>query len=284
MTLTLRHRIFLTLAPLLLLLAVVGTAGVVLLTRLGNSVNSILRENYDSVIAMERLNEALERIDSSFQFALSGQPEKGHSQYTTNWGSYEENLDFERTNITLAGEAELVQQLTTLTNTYRQAGDAFMAMDAADPAREQRYYGAGGLLEQFTLIKKISGEIRHLNQAHMESTSRDAQRLARRSVIWFGLGLAAAILLAMLAAWHTVRTVLQPIRAVTEAAVGISGGNLHQVVPYLSRDELGVLSQAFNSMARSLREFQESQSARLVRVQQTTQATVDSFPDPVIVV
>ena len=284
MNFTLRHRILLTLLPLLLILAVVGTAGVLLLSRLGNSVNAILRENYDSVIAMERLNEALERIDSSFQFSLSGQDDKARLQYSANWRTYDENLDFERSNVTLTGEAELVQRLSVLTSDYRRAGDAFLAMDRADPTREQRYYGAGGLLEQFTSIKRVSGEIRHLNQANMELTSRDAQRLARRSLLWFGAGLAASIVLALVAAWHTVRTVLRPIRAMTEAAVGISGGNLHQVVPYLSRDELGVLSQAFNSMARSLREFQESQSARLLRVQQTTQATVDAFPDPVIVV
>ena len=72
MTLTLRHRIFLTLVPLLLLLAVVGSAGVALLLRLGNSINEILRENYRSVLAMERLAEAIERINSSFQIAMSG--------------------------------------------------------------------------------------------------------------------------------------------------------------------------------------------------------------------
>ena len=88
----------------------------------------------------------------------------------------------------------------------------------------------------------------------------------------------------MIATWHTVRTVLRPIQAMTHAAVGITSGNLDQVVPYLSGDELGQLAQAFNSMTRHLREYRQSQSAQLLRVQQTTQATVDSFPDPVIVI
>jgi signal transduction histidine kinase len=284
MNLALRHRILLTLLPLLLLLAVVGTAGVVLLSRLGNSVNAILRENYDSVIAMERLNEALERIDSSFQFSLSGQHAKARAQYAAHWRVYRENLEKERSNITLDGEAELVEQLTQLTAQYERAGDAFHALDPAESTREQQYFGSGGLLERFNSIKTVSGQIRHMNQENMENASRDARRLAGRSLVWFGVGLFAAILLAMFFAWHTVRTVLRPIRGVTEAAVGISAGNLDQVVPHVSRDELGELSKAFNSMARSLREFRESQSARLLRIQQTTQATVDAFPDPVIVI
>jgi hypothetical protein len=73
-TLTLRQRILLTLLPLLVLLAVLGGAGVVLLHRLGGRIDEILRENYDSVRYMQRLDKAVERIDSSFQFAIAGRP------------------------------------------------------------------------------------------------------------------------------------------------------------------------------------------------------------------
>src|SRR4051794_7992196 len=100
MKLTLRTRIFLTLLPLLALMAVLGGAGVVLLYRLGGSIDLILRENYASVIAMERLNEALERIDSSHQFALTEEEVKALQQYERNWPTYLENLEIERNNIT----------------------------------------------------------------------------------------------------------------------------------------------------------------------------------------
>ncbi len=69
---TLRQRILLTLAPLVCLLAVIGATGIFLLRQVGNRIEDILRENYVSVEAMVGLNEALERIDSSFQFALQG--------------------------------------------------------------------------------------------------------------------------------------------------------------------------------------------------------------------
>ena len=106
----------------------------------------------------------------------------------------------------------------------------------------------------------------------------------RISSIGFAVALAAAFVLAGFAAWQTVRTILRPIQAMTHAALGISAGNLNQIVPYHSRDELGQLAEAFNTMTRHLRDVRQSQSARLLRAQQTTQATVDSFPDPVIVI
>jgi signal transduction histidine kinase len=52
----------------------------------------------------------------------------------------------------------------------------------------------------------------------------------------------------------------------------------------VSNDEIGQLAEAFNLMSRHLRAYQQSHSARLLRVQRTSQATIDSFPDPVLVV
>jgi signal transduction histidine kinase len=289
MTLTLRQRILLTSVPLLLLLAVVGSAGVALLLRLGNSINAILRENYASVIAMERLNEALERIDSSFQIAMSGRGDaelqrKARTQYEENWKGYLAELNVEQHNITLPGEAELVEQLTSLTERYHSLGDAFHTGPEGESERKQAYYKPAGLLEIFGDIKTVSGRILRINQNNMEDAGREARGIAETSVIWLGIGSALAVFLAGVSAWHTVRTILQSIQAVTLAAQQISAGNPDQVVPFVGRDELGQLAQAFNTMAHHLREYRQSQSARLLRAQQTIQATIDSFPDPVLVI
>src|SRR5262249_61365938 len=64
----------------------------------------------------------------------------------------------------------------------------------------------------------------------------------------------------------------------------IMAGNPDQVVPYVGRDELGQLAQAFNTMAHHLREYRQSHTAQLLRAQRTIQATINSFPDPVLVI
>jgi PAS domain S-box-containing protein len=140
------------------------------------------------------------------------------------------------------------------------------------------------LLDLFRRLKTVSNEILRINQENMEQASREAHEAALSSLTWFAAGLAATVVLAGVLAWQTIRIILQPIRAVTHSALGISSGNLDQVVPVLSGDELGQLAEAFNVMARHLRDFRQSQSAQLLRVQRTTQATIDSFPDPVLVI
>jgi signal transduction histidine kinase len=283
MTLTLRHRILLTLLPLLVLLAVQGVAGVLLLSDLGGRIDLILRENYESVVAMERLNEALERIDSAFQFALAGRQD-WTQQYRDNWKAYDEALHLEEANITLPGEKELVDRLVEQTVDYRRQGEAFLRRAPNDPQRHAAYFGPGGLLDRFKGIKDVSYQILVLNQDNMKEASRDARKTAASSLVALAVGLVIAVVLAGVAAWHTIRTILQPIRAVTQAATGIRAGNLDQIVSYRARDELGELTEEFNLMARYLRDYRSSYSAQLLRAQRTSQATINSFPDPVLVV
>src|SRR5947209_5755960 len=122
----LRTRIYLTLAPLLALLAVLGGAGVALLFQLGGRVDAILRENYDSVRAMERLNEAVERIDSSFQFALAGKEDKARKDFDDSWKQFDDALHDEQRNITIVpDEPRLVKQLEQLRDRYRAQGQRF---------------------------------------------------------------------------------------------------------------------------------------------------------------
>jgi signal transduction histidine kinase len=283
MRLTLRLRVFVTLVPPLVLIAVLGVAGVALLSQLGGGIGAILHDNYRSVIFMERLGESLERIDSSYVLDLAGYHKEAGQQYEDGWKAYRKWLKEEQANITEPGEDVLVERLTAATNRYKELGKKYRDRAPSDPDRHKDYFGPGGLRDTYREMKRLSAQILRLNQESMEQASRDARQVAAHSVAWLAVGLVAAVLLAGLSAWHTIRTLLYPIRAMTQAAQGISAGNLDQVVPYQHADELGQLAEAFNTMARRLRDYRHSQSARLLRAQRTSQATIDSFPDPVVV-
>ena len=287
MKLSFRLRIVLTLIPLLVLLALLGGSAVLLLYRLDDRIDAILRENFNSVIYMQGLREATERIDSSFQFAMLGEEAKARADYGPNWERFHQSLHDEQNNITLPGERGAVAKLTALAQDYRARGDAFFrlpALPGGSPLRRACYFGPDGLLATFQQIKQVSGDILAMNQANMQAEKEEVKRSARRSLLGFGLGLAAAVALAVWLAWNTTRATLRPIQAVTRSALAIGRGDLNQVVPVLSGDELGQLADAFNGMARNLREYRELRVARLLRAQQTTRATIDAFPDPIVVV
>ncbi len=282
---TFRRRIIVAMIPLFILLAVLGGTATVLLYNLSHRIDAILRENYDSVVYMQKLNEALERIDSSFQFALAGREQKSHQQYQENWKAFEQGLVGEQRNITLPGEQELADRLTALSKRYHKQGGEFFSRPEAE--RTRLYFGQPGrpgLYQTFLEIKSVSGKIRQINQDNMEQADKDAIHLGRSALLWYSGALALAVALAVFLTASTLRTILGPIRAVTESATAIGAGDLDQVVPVVCDDELGQLAGAFNIMARQLRDFRRSHQAQLLRAQRTSQATIDSFPAPVLVV
>jgi two-component system, NtrC family, sensor histidine kinase KinB len=281
---TLRQRLLITLALLVALLALPGIAGIVLLYRVSGQIDLILRENYDSVKYMVDLNEALEQIDSSFNLAILGEEKTALERFHVNWKKYLQSLRAEEGNVTLPGEQELVDELVRLSEIYRTEGNAFYKAPAS--LRSGLYpgsNGSSGLVRHFAEIKKVANDIRRLNEANMVEESRQAKESARAAAVWLAFGLTGATLLAGLFAWATLRSTLGPLHEITESALAIGAGNLNQSVPTEGPEELARLARAFNRMSGQLRDFRQTASARLLRAQRTGQATIDAFPDPVVV-
>ena len=80
------------------------------------------------------------------------------------------------------------------------------------------------------------------------------------------------------------RWILRPINRLIQSTDEIRKGNLDLVVQSSSRDEIGHLSEGFNAMATSLREFRRSDQAKLIRIQRATQQAFDSLPEAVAVI
>jgi GAF domain-containing protein/HAMP domain-containing protein/NADH:ubiquinone oxidoreductase subunit K len=63
--------------------------------------------------------------------------------------------------------------------------------------------------------------------------------------------------------WLTVRQVMQPVRSLTETAAAITAGDLNQIAPIYSEDELGLLAHSFNTMTAQLRDLVGSLERRV---------------------
>ena len=76
----------------------------------------------------------------------------------------------------------------------------------------------------------------------------------QRLFSWWGAGL---LLLTVVAAWYMTRQILRPVNALVAAAKEVAAGDLTAHVEWKYKDELGILSDTFNSMTKSIREKTE---------------------------
>jgi signal transduction histidine kinase len=280
---TLQTKLLLGLVPTLAILVFLGLWAIVMFYRLGGNIDVILRENFTSVLAAEGMKEAIERMDSGLMFAVSGREQHGREQFNANRPRFLEHLKVEQANITLPGEGALADSLERLFSQYVDHAERFFNLPDQPPERRAEVYFQE-LLPTFEKIRKCADDVLVLNQGNMSEMDRRARTNAATSIRLMIGALLAAVALAVGASILLSRRILRPIHLVTDGARALARGELDQIVPAASRDELGDLANAFNEMARTLRDFRQSGTARLLRAQRTAQATVDSFPDPVVVV
>jgi NtrC-family two-component system sensor histidine kinase KinB len=278
---TLNRRFLAGLSPLLLILVGVGVYAIVLFDKLGGSIDVILRENYQSVVAAEGMKESADRMDAGLLLALANEEERGRRLFVEGETAYAAHLRREMANITLPGEGELARRADEGNRSYLEQAQAFLALPMNGAARRVFYFAR--LQPAFADLKATADRILVLNQQNMVAANDAARRESRRSsnllAAALGIGFAAALALA----WLLARSLTRPLEMLTESARRMGEGNWDQVVAVKSPGEVDALAQAFNRMAAKLRDYRQSTTEQIVEAQQTMAAALRAFPDPILV-
>lgn len=280
--LKLRQKLSLGFGGLLVIIILIGVQSILYLTKLGESIDVILRENYRSVIACQNMKEALERVDSGILFILLGDLQQGNELISKNDSAFAEALRIELNNITLPHEDEKVALLQELFVQFKPMMQKIQSAEVPFDAKRDIYFTH--LLPLFQQIKDTAEEILQMNQKNMSDANDRARRHAEDARKQMHILLGAGTIIAVGFIFFSGRWILHPINRLTKSADEIRRGNLDLVVPINSGDEIGHLSESFNAMAASLRGFRRSDQAKLTRIQRATQRAFDSLPDAVAVI
>jgi signal transduction histidine kinase len=225
------------------------------------------------------MKESAERMDSALSFTLAGQWDLSRRMYDENLPIFERNLQAELSNITLPGEAELAFKVRDLHQQYVQKAKAFLAIQDLNQ-RQAMYFSQ--MLPLFTEIKNTAQAILELNQNNMILADHKARELSATSIRYMVVAVAVGLAGALCFVHLLLRSILTPIQSLTRFSGELGDGNLDQVVPVVSDDELGQLADSFNKMAAKLRAYRQITSDEILQARQMTEITFSAFPDPII--
>jgi NtrC-family two-component system sensor histidine kinase KinB len=271
----LRNRLLLGVLSLIILLMMVSGYAVWLFVRLGGAVNTTLRENYTSIAAMRDLKESALRLDRALAFEQAGLASRDQTRAVLAAESAicRRCVQTERGIITEPGEFAAAEKLAV-------RDDAFLA--AAASAVDNAGNSAA-LTPPLGELLASAAFIQSLNERAMSQKDLRARETARRSTRVMLLAMAAALPLALFFGFRLGTAVLRPIQRLTESARELGEGNLDQVLPVPSHDELGQLADAFNKMAGKLRLYRQTTTDELVHARQATEVVFAALLDPIVI-
>ncbi len=273
----LRSKLLLAQAPLAVVLVLLGVLSTRVISFLGHNAELILRDNYRSVLAAERMKDAAQQLDHAALLLSAGRVQPGPDSAPR--GRFEAALRDQESNVTEPGEDEATAEIRRRWDGYAASLDRLATAPAT--VRQALYLEAAR--SAFLALLRSVDEILAINQEAMVRKSERAQREAQRTgEIVVGVTAAVLLLGAFVASALTAR-ILRPLSILSQSVRRIGEGDLDARARVVGRDEIGELAREFNTMADRLGQYRRSSLGELLQAQQASQAAIDSLPDPVLV-
>jgi NtrC-family two-component system sensor histidine kinase KinB len=272
---TLRRRLLLAQVPLATALLLVGAASLRTVSFLGDRSETILQDNYRSVLAAQRMGDALDGLDREALLRALSQPEVEPAQALRD--RFESELRVQEGNLTEPGEGQVTEHL-------RAAWAAYLAAERyQEGAREKIPAYLGPLQRDSLAVRAAIDEVLSLNQDAMVRKSNQARRSAQRLLQFMMVATFGALVLGLVASFALTSRIVKPLSALSLAVRRFGEGDLESRARPRGKDEIAALSTEFNTMADRLEEYRKSSLGDLIQAQQASQAAIDSLPDPVLV-
>ena len=274
------RKLLLAQTPIAVALAGVCIFSVVVISYLGSHSQTILKDNYRSVLAAQRMKEAIERMDSAALFIVAGERQKGIEQAEKYRPVFEAELKVQEGNITEAGERELTEGLRAAWIDYQAKFDRLRKTATTEEAK-RLYFSEleGGFLK----VKAAADGILAINQDTMVRKSDAVRRTAERMNTVTITVVLGALALGLFISSLLTRRMLRPLSILSDATRRLGEGNFDTRARVPGDDELAHLARDFNAMAVRLAEYRKSSLGELLQAHLSMQAAIDSLPDPVVI-
>lgn len=280
----LRTRLYLGLLPLLLLIIATGGYAIHVCRDLAGSLSRDLVNNYGAVVAGQQMRTSATLMTSALSHFPMGEAER--RTFEEHRAAFLSELVTQAKLSAGSARARFVADIETQFNLLTKRGARLMgevdsgALRDLDATMDRIVENSNANVAVHVALDNLT---RH-DAAAAQRTAAYVEQLADSTQRVMLITIAGGFLLSLVLAWRLASSLLQPIQALTASAVALGEGDLEREVPELSRDELGQLARAFNTMAGKLRAYRDATLARVLRAQRTMEATLTSAPDPVFVV
>ncbi|HEY0866170.1 MAG TPA: ATP-binding protein [Fimbriimonas sp.] len=280
---SLRTQLLISHMSLVLLLALVMSAGITSLFRLYNDFERILAHNFATVVAATDAETALADQARVFDLLAQNQSARAELLDRDSWARFENAMQKMSFEISSDTESRLMTSMVLEAKRYRVLSEGLLEANSRLLQPDLREKADRELLPSVQRLRFTAAQLGQINEREIleenDRVRRNILAAAYRSLAVTLCGVLLAIILAL----RMVRMALKPLAILARYADSVGAGDLSQTIQVPRQDEIGALADSFNSMVGKLSEVRSAEVRRLQRAEQMTDAALEYLYDPVIV-
>lgn len=243
---SLKIKILLSLSLLILMLMAAGIMSILEFRRIGESVDSVLKNNYQSIESAKRMTDALEREDSGILLWMIGDRDSGIETINRSDSIIRKAITEVQANITEMNEPQFISVIVSTYDKYHASVLNIVEKESSVEEGKQKYDSETQVL--FFKTKEAINNLMVLNQNQMNRQSGIVKEKSRRAMMPAIVSIAAAIIFAILLNFfitiYFIHPIKQFINAVKEYYPEQGRLNAHVV----SKDEFKTLEDEINRL------------------------------------
>jgi PAS domain S-box-containing protein len=259
---------------------------------IATSVTTIIRENYQSVLAAENMMKSLERQDNALLVASEGEPPTAEGSLTENrdlFLKWTENRDLFYYWYDQAVRSAVMPGQEPLRDSIQAAYMQYMLLGDSMNARIKQGAFEGAKAYYYDRIRPRSDQLRDLcfqmfeiNQNALYNAMPQTHSIANKTAFGSMLMSIGSLILSIIATAWLIRSFITPAEQLTEKVKQIGAGKVDLKIDVLSDDEVGQLSREFNKMTERLRQYEVMNIDKMLSEKSKSEAIVDNIADGLI--
>ena len=276
---SIKNKILILLGTMFFLFVLNNLWTVVNLNKLDNSINAIMKSNYNSIVAVQNMSLILERQDS-LQLSYIFTKNKDYiEKFYENKKEFYSSLKVERNNITETGEDELSKKAKENYEIYSKRFDEFLKIK--NEGEMQNYYFKE-IFPVFEELKQNFRDLIDLNQTSMLIKKEKAAEISQQAVLSIIFLVAATTVIGFILSSFIINGIFVQFRELIEKMNKISKGDYSQRIKPLNDKELKKLAETFNKMSEELSSYRIMSIRKLMAEKKKAEAIVENISDGII--
>ena len=276
---SIKNKILILLGTMFFLFVLNNLWTVVNLNKLDNSINAIMKSNYNSIVAVQNMSLILERQDS-LQLSYIFTKNKDYiEKFYENKEEFYNSLKVERNNITETGEDELSKKAKENYEIYSKRFDEFLKIK--NEGEMQNYYFKE-IFPVFEELKQNFRDLIDLNQTSMLIKKEKAAEISQQAVLSIIFLVAATTVIGFILSSFIINGIFVQFRELIEKMNKISKGDYSQRIKPLNDKELKKLAETFNKMSEELSSYRIMSIRKLMAEKKKAEAIVENISDGII--